>query len=175
MMTAIPTKSSMFLLTLCTSLSLSAEPMTVPTSPPLGPMDIIFPFHDPDGKEFEKIAAELKLTQEQKEKARSLIEKREILFKEKSERMPILHEQLRTLLEAEKVDLNLVRAKLQEISNRQLDIRMIQIQGRLDFESHLTNDQREAFKNSQKRKLEAIRAKKVSNDKNGSGCVEPKK
>lgn len=149
--------------------------MTVQNGPPMGPMDIIFPFHDPEGKEFEKIASELKLTQDQQEKTRSLIEKREILFKEKSEKMPILHEQLKTLLEAEKVDLNLVRAKLQEISNRQLDIRMIQIQGRLDFESHLTTDQREAFKISQRRKLEAIRAKKVSGDKNGSGCVEPKK
>ncbi|TGN20867.1 Spy/CpxP family protein refolding chaperone [Leptospira idonii] len=160
-MKEIPIKTGMLLLTMCTYMGLKADPPPPPTGPMMmGPIGIIFPFPDPEGKEFEKLSTELKLTKEQKDKIKTSLDKREILLKENMERMPSLHEDLRNILESEKVELSSVRSKLQEISNIQLELRMIQIQGRLEFESQLTKEQRTNLKALHKKRMDQIKPKK---------------
>ena len=175
-MKEFPAKTGMFLLTVCTYLSLHADPPPVYSGPMMGPMDIILPTHDPEGKEFERLAKELLLTKEQQDKTKNLIHKREKLLKEKFDKMPNLHDDLRSLLESEKVDLNSVRAKLQEISNNQLDLRMIQIQGRVEFEGQLNSEQKNKFKNINKQRFEAMKSKKGQfPERHPNGCNEPGK
>ncbi|BDA77326.1 hypothetical protein LPTSP3_g02560 [Leptospira kobayashii] len=176
-MKEFPVKT-MFLVTMCTYMSLSAEP---PQPPPPGPfmgppLGIIFPFPDPEGKEFEKLAQDLKLTKEKKEKIKSSLDKKESLLKEKVDKMSPLHEDLRSILESEKVDLAVVKSKLQEISNTQLDIRMIQIQGRLEFESQLNPEQKDTLKSINKKRMETMRSRKEPfPGPDRLECVEPKK
>lgn len=95
-----------------------------------------------DQKHFEKMSNELKLTKEQKEKAKALREKRQPAMKAQMEKVRPLHAQLRVLLEAEKVDMNAVRQKLTEISAIQIETRMQHIESRLEFESILTPEQK---------------------------------
>ncbi|WP_411823992.1 Spy/CpxP family protein refolding chaperone [Leptospira sp. 'Mane'] len=177
-MKEFPAKT-MLLVTMCTYLSLSAEP---PPPPPQGPfmgppLGIIFPFPDPEGKEFEKLAQDLKLTKEKKDKIKSSLDKKENLLKEKVDKMSPLHEDLRSILESEKVDLTAVKSKLQEISNIQLDIRMIQIQGRLEFESQLNAEQKTTVKAMHKKRMDTMRSRRefISNPDRPECIVEPKK
>ncbi|MCE9599598.1 MAG: Spy/CpxP family protein refolding chaperone [Spirochaetia bacterium] len=110
------------------------------------------PGHNP--KHFEKMIAELKLTKEQQVKARALHEKGQPAMKAQMEKIRPLHEQLRGLLEAEKVDLTAVRQKLTEISAIQIETRMQHIQHRLEFESILTPEQKTKMRQIHKDRME---------------------
>lgn len=117
--------------------------------------------HDRDGlsegpwsKHFEKIIRELDLTEEQREKAKALRETRDELAKTQREKMRPLHEELRRLLEAEKVDLAAVRRQLETIGKGHVEMRMQDIQGRLEFEALLTASQKKKLKEIHKKKDE---------------------
>lgn len=105
-------------------------------------------------KHFDKMVSELKLTKEQQEKAKALREKRQPALKAQMEKMRPLHQQLRALLEADKVDLAAVRQKLTEISAIQIDTRMQHIEGRLEFESILTPEQKAKMRKMHKDHME---------------------
>lgn len=112
----------------------------------------------PDHKKHaEQMAQELDLTAEQREKARALRETRDELVKAQREKMRPLHEELRRLLEAEKVDLAAVRRQLETISKGHVEMRMQDIQGRLEFEALLTVAQKKKLKEIHKKKDERRR------------------
>lgn len=118
-----------------------------------------------DQKHFDKMAGELKLTKEQQEKVKALREKRKPAMKAQMEKIRPLHKELRTLLEAEKVDLTAVRRKLTEISAIQIETRMQHIESRLEFESILTPEQKAKMRKMHKDRMEKGHKEHGRNDK----------
>lgn len=108
-------------------------------------------------RHMERMARELNLTKEQQAKAKAMREKREPAMKAQMEKMKPLHEELRKLLEAEKVDLAAVKSKLQAISAVQVEMRMLHIQGRLEFESILTAEQKAKMREMHKQHMDRMR------------------
>lgn len=108
-------------------------------------------------REFGKLMDELKLTDAQRAKVKAQHEATKTDAKKYHEQLKPMHEELRALLEANTVDLKAVRAKLQSISNVQLELRMIHIKGRLDFESVLTPDQKAQLKKITKERMDKMR------------------
>ncbi len=131
---------------------LFAEPP--PPPPPFGPEP--FGIFGPGGKNFERIAQDLGLTQEQLEKAKTAREKRFTSSKPLREKLSPLHEDLRKLLEASKVDMGLVRSKLKEIADIQLELRIYHIQDRLEFESFLTPEQKSKLTKMHKERIQRM-------------------
>lgn len=103
-------------------------------------------------KHFEKMIKELNLTKEQQEKAKALKEARKGKMKASMEKMRPLHEELRTLLEADKVDMSKVRTQLEKIAALQVDLRLSHIEGRLEFEAILTPEQKAKLKTMHKKR-----------------------
>lgn len=124
---------------------------------------------EPGGRHMERMNRELNLTKEQQEKAKAMREKREPAMKAQMEKMKPLHEELRKLLEADKVDLAAVKAKLQQISNIHVEMRMLHIQGRLEFESILNPEQKAKLRAMHKEHMEKMRDKKDQRDDRGRG------
>ncbi len=133
----------------CTGAGLFADP---PGPPPEEGM-----FGPPNPREFDRMMDELKLTDAQRTKVKAQHEAQRAEAKKYMDQMKPLHEELRGLLEANTVDLKAVRSKLQAISNVQLELRMLHIKGRLDFESILTPDQKAQLKKIQKERMEKMR------------------
>ncbi|WP_246052852.1 Spy/CpxP family protein refolding chaperone [Leptospira semungkisensis] len=140
-----------------------------PPPPPFGPepFDLYGPGpggpghgHGPrreEGRDFEKFAKELGMTQEQIDKAKAAREKRFSTTKAMSDKLPNLHEDLRKLLESPKVDMSAVRSKLKEIGDLQLELRILHIQGRLEFESFLNHDQKQKLTQLHKERIQRIK------------------
>lgn len=108
-------------------------------------------------RHMEKMAQQLNLTADQQAKAKAMREKRAPAMKAQMEKMKPLHEELRKLLEAEKVDLAAVRNKLQAISAVHVETRMLHIQGRLEFESILTPEQKTKLREMHKQHMDKMR------------------
>ncbi|MBN8222424.1 MAG: periplasmic heavy metal sensor [Spirochaetes bacterium] len=115
-------------------------------------------------KHFAHLVKELKLSKDQQDKAKALREMRDSLIQAQREKMRPLHEELRQLLEAEKVDLVAVRQQLETIGKAQIEMRMQDIQGRLEFEALLTPEQ--------KKKLRAMHKKKPEPPREGKPPVD---
>jgi len=108
-----------------------------------------------DGRrDFKRMARDLNLTKDQQEKAKAQREKREPGVRNQMDKLRPLHEDLRKLLEAEHVDLAKVREKLRAIGDVMIEIRMLQIQGRLDFESLLTDEQKSTLRKLHQKDME---------------------
>ncbi|MGJ4744731.1 Spy/CpxP family protein refolding chaperone [Leptospira sp. SA-E8] len=144
---------------------LFAEPP--PPPPPFGPepFDFFIPGggHGPRDREdrnFERFSKELSLSPEQIAKAKAATEKRMSLSRSMGEKLPALHESLRKLLESPKVDLIAVKSKLKEISDIQLELRFLHIQGRLEFESILNPDQKQKLNQLHKERLNRIKERR---------------
>nr|WP_246048495.1 Spy/CpxP family protein refolding chaperone [Leptospira sarikeiensis] len=134
-----------------------------PPPPPFGPepFDMFIPGGGPrEDKNFERFSKELSLTPEQLEKAKVSRDKRMAASRTIGEKLPSLHESLRKLLESPKVDLVAVKAKLKEISDIQLELRFLHIQGRLEFESYLTPEQKQKLAQLHKERLQRIKDRK---------------
>jgi Spy/CpxP family protein refolding chaperone len=110
--------------------------------------------HGDPKKHLERMTKELSLTKEQQEKAKAFHETREALMKTQREKMQPLHEELRKLLEADKVDLAAVRRQLELIGKGHVEMRMQDIQGRLEFEALLTPEQKKKLKAMHKKRME---------------------
>jgi len=65
-----------------------------------------------------------------------------------------LHDQLKTLLAAETVDLAAVRAKIEEIGRIHVELRMVQIQEHLEFQTILTPAQKTKFQDMMRQRME---------------------
>lgn len=115
--------------------------------------------HGDPKKHFAHLVKELRLTPDQQEKAKALREMRDSLIQAQREKVRPLHEELRQLLEADKVDLVAVRRQLETIGKAQIEMRMQDIQGRIEFEALLTPEQ--------KKKLRAMHKKKPEPHKDG--------
>ncbi|MEI1279847.1 periplasmic heavy metal sensor [Leptospira venezuelensis] len=145
--------------------TLFAEPP--PPPPPFGPepFDFFIPGGGPGPKEredknFERFSKELSLTPEQIEKAKIAKDKRLIISRSMGEKLPALHESLRKLLESPKVDLVAVKSKLKEISDIQLELRFLHIQGRLEFESILNPEQKQKLNQLHKERLNRLKERR---------------
>ncbi|TGK04692.1 periplasmic heavy metal sensor [Leptospira selangorensis] len=143
---------------------LFAEP---PPPPPFGPepFDFFIPGGGPGPREredrnFERFSKELSLSPEQIAKAKAATDKRLSLSKSIGEKLPALHESLRKLLESPKVDLVAVKSKLKEISEIQLELRFLHIQGRLEFESILNPEQKQKLNQLHKERLNRIKERR---------------
>lgn len=162
-------KLKLFVLILLVSGSgniLFAEP---PPPPPFGPepFDFFIPGGGPGPREreernFEKFSKELSLTPEQIEKAKAATDKRLNVSRSMVEKLPALHESLRKLLESPKVDLVAVKSKLKEISDIQLELRFLHIQGRLEFESILNPEQKQKLNQLHKERLNRLKERRDS-------------
>lgn len=141
-------------LALLTSASvLSAQPMQDREGPP--DMEMCC---GPDGeRHMERMTKELNLTREQQAKAKAMHEKHQPAMKAQREKMKPLHDELRKLLEADKVDLAAVRNKLQAISAVHVEMRMLHIQGRLEFESILTPEQKTKLREMHKQRMDRMK------------------
>ncbi|MEI7012478.1 Spy/CpxP family protein refolding chaperone [Leptospira licerasiae] len=153
------------LLVLGSGNTLFAEPP--PPPPPFGPepFDFFLPGggHGPRDREdrnFERFSKELSLSPEQISKAKAATDKRMSLSRSMGEKLPALHESLRKLLESPKVDLVAVKSKLKEISDIQLELRFLHIQGRLEFESILNPDQKQKLNQLHKERLNRIKERR---------------
>lgn len=107
----------------------------------------------PDGKHFQRMADELGLTKEQRESAKKMHEARHPKMKQMMEQMRPLHEDLRKLLEADKVQMSAVRAKLEAISKIQVEMRLYHIEGRLAFEATLTPQQKAKLREMHEKRM----------------------
>lgn len=105
-------------------------------------------------KHLEMMTKELGLTEEQRSKAKALHETRESLQKTQHDKMRPMHEELRKLLEADKVDLAAVRRQLEAIGKQHVEMRMQDIQGRLEFEALLTPEQKKKLRAMHKKRME---------------------
>ncbi|TGJ99015.1 periplasmic heavy metal sensor [Leptospira langatensis] len=141
-----------------------------PPPPPFGPepFDMFGPGpggghghgHGPrreEAKDFERFAKELGLSQEQLDKAKAAREKRFSASRNMSEKLPKLHEDLKQILESTKVDMNAVRSKLKEIGDLQLELRIMHIQGRLEFESFLNPEQKQKLTQIHKERIQRLK------------------
>ncbi|PJZ75439.1 Spy/CpxP family protein refolding chaperone [Leptospira neocaledonica] len=140
---------------------LFAEPP--PPPPPFGPepFDFFIPGGGPrEDRNFEKFSKELSLSPEQIEKAKVATDKRQNISRTMGEKLPALHESLRKLLESPKVDLVAVKSKLKEISDIQLELRFLHIQGRLEFESILNPEQKQKLNQLHKERLNRIKERR---------------
>lgn len=135
--------------------ALQGEP---PPPPPFGgpePFGIFGP--GPRGEKFfDKISQELGLSPEQLEKAKAAREKRKASSRSLADKLPPLHEELRKLLEANKVDLSAVRAKLRQIEDVQVELRILHIEDRLEFESFLTPEQKQKLAKLHKERIQKM-------------------
>jgi Spy/CpxP family protein refolding chaperone len=115
----------------------------------------------PDGMggppRLERLARDLNLSAEQQTRARAVREKFKPQVQALMEKMRPLHEQLRALLEAERVDLGAVKAKLTEISAAQVEMRLLHIQERLEFQTLLTAEQKTKLRALMQEKMERHR------------------
>ncbi|MCE9597128.1 MAG: hypothetical protein K8S54_04095 [Spirochaetia bacterium] len=100
----------------------------------------------PGGPPLEVLTRELSLTKDQQEKTRALREKNQPILRAQMDKLPALHDELRKILEVEKVDISRVRQQLHKIDDVLIEIRIIEIQERLAFETLLTKEQLAAFK-----------------------------
>lgn len=148
-------------LAICLGLSLGgsallAQPGMAPGGGP--PEDGMGP---PDGMggppRLERLARDLNLSAEQQTRARAVREKFKPQVQALMEKMRPLHDQLRALLEAERVDLAAVKAKLTEISAAQVEMRLLHIQERLEFQSLLTAEQKTKLRALMQEKMERHR------------------
>ena len=107
-------------------------------------------------RHMERMTKELNLSKEQQAKAKAMHEKHQPAMKAQREKMKPLHDELRKLLEADKVDLAAVRNKLQAISAVNVEMRMLHIQGRLEFESILTPEQKAKMREMHKQRMDKM-------------------
>ncbi|TGK42720.1 Spy/CpxP family protein refolding chaperone [Leptospira andrefontaineae] len=154
----------LILLVLGSGSFLFAEP---PPPPPFSPepFDFFIPGGGPgprerEDKNFERFSKELSLTPEQIEKSKAATDKRQNISRTLGEKLPALHESLRKLLESPKVDLVAVKSKLKEISDIQLELRFLHIQGRLEFEAILNPEQKQKLNQLHKERLNRLKERR---------------
>lgn len=132
-----------------------AEP---PPPPPFGGAEP-FGIFGPGPKEerfLDRISQDLGLSAEQQEKIKAAREKRKAGGRALSEKLTPLHEDLRKLLEATKVDMGAVRSKLKQIGEIQLELRILHIEDRLEFESFLTPEQKQKLSKMHKERIQRM-------------------
>lgn len=98
------------------------------------------------GPDLNRLAERLNLSAEQKQNAQNIRNKYMSQHRTQIESMRPLREQLGQLLRAEQVNLDQVRAKLQQISAIHVELRMLKIRERLEFEALLTPEQRQQLR-----------------------------
>ncbi|MBL8022504.1 MAG: periplasmic heavy metal sensor [Leptospirales bacterium] len=94
----------------------------------------------------EMLARDLDLSREQQEKARALRARNQPLLRAQLDKLPGLHDELRKILEVEKVDLGRVRAQLRKIDDVLIEVRILEISDRLEFEAILSKEQLAKFR-----------------------------
>lgn len=95
---------------------------------------------------FERMADRLDLTDEQEKDGKAIHEKYSKQIEAIWEEISALQDTLREKLEAKIVDLKEVKAQLQKIAEKQVEMRMLVIQRHLEFEKILTDEQKEEWK-----------------------------
>ncbi|MBX7058300.1 MAG: Spy/CpxP family protein refolding chaperone [Leptospirales bacterium] len=102
--------------------------------------------HGPQGPDLNRLAARLHLTAEQKQRAEQIRDRFRTQSQTQLAAMRPLRDQLRGMLQADQVNLEAVRAKLQELGAIHVELRMLHIQERLEFEALLTPQQRQQLR-----------------------------
>jgi Spy/CpxP family protein refolding chaperone len=103
----------------------------------------------------DKMKTELALTNEQVDRIRKINADYRAKLEVQERQMRPLRNELKTLMEEEIIDMNRIRAKLREISNVEIERKILSIERRLETQKVLTPTQRKQWaENEQERKRE---------------------
>jgi Spy/CpxP family protein refolding chaperone len=128
-------------------------------------------------KRLDKMQAKLDLTIDQVGKIKDINNKYEAKFEEQHKKMKPLHLELKQLVREENININKVRAKLGEISNVEIEQKILSIEHRMEVQKLLTPDQKKKLSEEKKLTKEnnLTKEKKFGNWAKGDGKKKDKK